>query len=106
MINNKLKKDIKKYSIENSSIEVCGVILKKGGRENFLKCKNIHPNPSLAFTFSPKYLVMDDLSYIFHSHPKCSSDPSLMDRKYCNELKIPFLIYSLPDDDFSLCYPE
>ena len=106
MICEKLKQKIKIYSIDNRSIESCGLVVGSSGGEEFVPCRNLSPCPELSFTFSAKYLLVDNLKYIFHSHPSSSSRPSYIDKKYCNELRIPFLIYSLVEDDFSLYYPE
>jgi proteasome lid subunit RPN8/RPN11 len=106
MIASQLKKKIKKYCLENNSIEACGVVVGGSDGTEFLPCKNIHPCPEAAFAFSPKHIIREDLKYIFHSHPKTCSRASEIDKKYSNELGVPFLIYSLPADDFSLYLPK
>ena len=106
MISDKLLKDIKLYSIKNKTIESCGLVVGQRKSEKFIKCKNMHPKPEVAFAISPKDLLVDNVKYIFHSHPIVSSRPSCADKKYCNELRIPFLIYSILEDDFFIYHPE
>jgi len=106
MIAAQLKKKIKKYCLENNSIEACGVIVGGSDGAEFLPCKNIHPCPEVAFAFSPKHIIREDLLYVFHSHTETCSKASEIDKKYSNELGVPFLIYSLPGDDFSLYAPN
>ncbi len=104
MLNNiSLKKEIRLYAKNNPSEETCGLIVKKRGGDQFIPCKNYHPQPSLAFSISPHdFLRNDDIVCVYHSHPKCSSVPSKKDRLQSDELRVPFLIYSLPDDSFNL----
>tara|TARA_Y100001973_G_C5196746_1_gene334790 strand:+ start:2685 stop:3005 length:321 start_codon:yes stop_codon:yes gene_type:complete len=106
MISDKLLQDIKLYSIKNKSIECCGLIVGSKKSQKFVKCNNIHSKPQYAFSIDPKELLIDDVKYIFHSHPIISSRPSDIDKKYCNELRIPFLIYSILNDDFFIYHPE
>ena len=47
-------------------------------------------------------LIENEVEYVFHSHWNGGSRPSSSDIKSSDELCIPFLIYSLTDDDFYL----
>lgn len=92
--------EIKKYARGKKYEESCGIIYEKAAKLNFLKCENLSKNKNVHFEIDPRYLVEYDASYIYHSHVNCSSKPSFFDVKMYNQILIPFLIYSLRDDDF------
>ena len=102
-LTSKLKEEIRSYAQGNPSEETCGLIVKSRGETVFVPCKNYHQQPSLAFRLSPRDLLSyDGVVAIYHSHPKCSALPSKKDRLYSDELCVPFLVYSLIDDNFNL----
>ncbi len=48
-----------------------------------------------------KFLIDNDVRYIYHSHVGSHAPyPSKLDRLVCEELYIPFIIYSLDRDSF------
>ena len=67
-IHENLKDCLRTKSI-NSNLEVCGFIL----NNEFVECKNIHPDPKNYFLISPKDIPwdkLDDNTLLFHSHPE------------------------------------
>ena len=91
---------IKLYANQFPDEETCGIIFKKNCELYFKPCENISPKKSVHFVINPKILIDYNVSYIYHSHVNASAEPSQLDKKICNELCIPYIIYSLRDDDF------
>ena len=106
MINASLKNTIKEYSFRFPLEEACGLVVSDRDSLSFVPCKNRHSQPAYAFSISPRNVLDYDVKYIFHSHPKSSAHPSRVDMSYCDELRIPFLIYSILDDEFILHRPK
>ena len=90
------------YAKKFPNKECCGLIVSCEEELIFKPTKNIHPDPTWFFAIDSIELIEYDVQYIFHSHWNGSSRPSEFDKKSSNELCIPFLIYSLIDDDFYL----
>jgi proteasome lid subunit RPN8/RPN11 len=102
-LNKRILQDIKEYARLYPSQETCGLVVREGEELSFVRCNNKHPGPESGFVISTqKFLSYERVEYIYHSHPKSSSMPSEVDRNYSDELMVPFLIYSLPDDNFTL----
>jgi proteasome lid subunit RPN8/RPN11 len=93
---------LKSYSRKNPTQESCGIIIKENNLLKFIECDNNSINPSSSFVIDSNIIIDYDVEYIFHSHIICSANPSIKDIDISNELCIPFLIYSLKDDDFYL----
>ena len=101
MSNPEILAKIRKYALSKPVEETCGLIIESLGEASFIPCRNYHPKPEVAFRLSAKdFLSYENIKYIYHSHPKGSATPSEIDASYSDELQIPFLIYSLSDDDF------
>jgi len=94
--------EIKKYCIKNKNQESCGIIHQGLQGLHFLGCRNLSSYPRESFILEPNLIVDYDVKYVVHSHIIGSSKPSSCDTSSSNELCIPFLIYSLIDDDFYL----
>jgi proteasome lid subunit RPN8/RPN11 len=92
----------KNYALKFEEEESCGIIVKHNNSFLFKSCENIHPDKKYFFAINPMNLVDNVVEYIFHSHWNGGSRPSSCDIKSSDELCIPFLIYSLTDDDFYL----
>lgn len=101
-INNDIINDIKKYSFENSSQEVCGFIVEKNNYILFLPVENKHPESNNFVLISPKdYLKIKNnysILYFFHSHidNPFFSELDILYQKYHN---INMLIYNISTDE-------
>ena len=93
---------IKNYCRENPGVESCGVVHYVNEGLNFLKCENLSDNPVHNFVIDASILIDYDVRYIVHSHPVGSSQPSTNDVRNSDESCIPYLIYSIRDNDFYL----
>ena len=94
--------ELKYYSKKNPTQESCGIIVKENNLLKFIACDNKSINPSCFFVIDSNIIIDYDVEYIFHSHTIGSANPSIKDIRVSDELCIPFLIYSLKDDDFYL----
>jgi hypothetical protein len=93
---------LKKISIE-SDIEICGFIKSNDGLYNeFEKQENMHPDPKNYFIISPRSMIKNEDSILFHSHPphaleKGFSDWDLENQEY---YYLDMLVYSVNNDEF------
>lgn len=102
-IDKRLLSEIKKISLSSPEVEVCGLVVESQGLLSLAPCMNEYPQPALAFRISArKFLSYSNVRCVYHSHPKSSSAPSSLDERYSDELGLPFLIYSVLDDNFNL----
>jgi proteasome lid subunit RPN8/RPN11 len=96
IFSSKVYDDVRKECLKNKEQECCGFI--KDMR--VIKCENISPSKVNNFLINPLEIIEVDPDCIYHSHINCSANPSFMDIRSQKEVDIPFLIYSLKNDDF------
>ena len=96
------QKLIKAHALKAYPDEACGFVVKNNLNDRKVVPKdNASLSPRRAFLISPQDLLLEEnIVAIYHSHPKDSSMPSYADKIYCSELQIPFIIYSVLNDDF------
>ncbi len=89
-----------------SSVEICGLIQRRA----IFFLKNLSISPNEYFIIDPKqYLKISTnykIDYCFHSHPSSSCFLSFSDYEFSDNALIPFLIFSVPGDNFSLYDPK
>lgn len=102
LFNKELLNIIRKYSEASRQQETCGLVIEAENNCEFLACQNLSENPCHHFKIDPKIFIENKVLYVYHSHVNCSANPSNMDMLYSNELCIPFLIYSIRDDEFKI----
>lgn len=101
--------EIKKHFEECYPREGCGVLAVVKGVLEWFPCTNIAADNEDFIIDSREYIKISqkaDIVGIVHSHPDASSEPSEMDIKYCNAIKVPYYIFSYPDMDMTLVEPE
>ena len=93
---------IKEHCLRDKIYESCGIVY--GHKElKFLPCENKSLiNKIIHFAICPSYIINYDVKYIVHSHVIASAEPSELDKRKSKEQGIPFIIYSLRDDDFCI----
>lgn len=95
--------ELKKYSNENSTEEVCGFLVEKNNVVEFIKVDNKHPDKNNNVLISPRdYLYIKNnykILYYFHSHPK-GSDFSKIDLFYQTYHNLDMIIYDISNDMF------
>lgn len=104
---------IKKVAEHAKSVypeECCGLVVERNGEQEYIPCKNIHPDSvdkekgrEYNFAIDPvDYANVEDLGKIIlivHSHPNASSRPSKADIARCNQSGIDWLILGYPSMD-------
>lgn len=104
LLNKNLLQKIKNKSIENLKEEICGLVIESCDSLKFLQCENLAQNKSCNFLIDSNDIIQYDIKYIVHSHILGSSLPSSADKLYCDEILIPFLIYSIRYNTFHVYY--
>lgn len=99
-IDREILKQIKFYAQSKPREETCGVVACLDEQLFFRPCDNLSSYKEKYFLINPRILIEYDVRLIYHSHVESSSKPSLCDIKNYENILIPFLIYSLRDDDF------
>jgi proteasome lid subunit RPN8/RPN11 len=106
-VSNRAKLSIKAHASWSLPNECCGFIMDE---DRVAPQENISPRPLDSFVIDSHSFFIPrergEVRIIYHSHPTTSSEASPTDRAYCNEINIPFIIYSVPNDNFSLLMPE
>jgi proteasome lid subunit RPN8/RPN11 len=95
---------IKEHAINMAPQECCGVILIKKGRRKYYPCDNVSKEPDSFIINSIQYTrlsLQGDIEFIVHSHTT-GNDPSEHDIQACESLKIPYLIYYIETDTYSI----
>lgn len=95
-LSDEIKNKIKNHALEDLDKEVCGLIIK----DNVIPCVNLSPNPEVHFVINPILLIGNNVDFIYHSHVKGTSEPSKTDIMFQKQIRIPFVIYSIEEDDF------
>lgn len=103
-------KQIKEWSKERKSLEICGFLGFKDDEYVSLLCENISQQPSKYFAIDPvEYLNFKDQNEticVFHSHINGNEEPSEFDVSMSENCCLPFMIYSLNTDKFCLYKPK
>jgi proteasome lid subunit RPN8/RPN11 len=100
----------RRYARNEAPLEACGLMVAVNGREQFMACRNVALEPTSEFTIEPlDWAAAEDrgtITAVFHSHPSGSPEPSEADRKACNRLRLPWLIYAVATDEWATLLPE
>jgi len=95
--------ELKNYSNENPTEEVCGFIIEKDNLVSFIKVDNKHPEKEKYALVSPKdYLSIKNshkILYYFHSHP-IGSDFSEIDLFYQKYHNLDMIVYDVANKIF------
>lgn len=105
MFTDKIKEEIKAQALAEFPKEGCGVVVVFKGKPRYVACKNVHLIPENDFIISPEDFLtasqIGEIVAIAHSHPNSSSQPSVADKVSQAETELPWLIYSVRDDNFT-----
>jgi len=100
---NQICEEIKRYCLNNKTVEVCGFVVKKDGLISFIPVDNKHPDKENFFLISPEdYLKIKKqyvILFLFHSHP-LDAPFSNFDLKYQKYHNINMLLYNVAADLF------
>lgn len=93
--------DAEAHAREVAPWEACGLLVQVGTEQKYLPCRNLCEQPEQHFVLDPRDYLRATLSgtivAIIHSHPE-GQDASELDRKACQQSKLPWFIYQLPQD--------
>lgn len=78
--------------------ECCGVVLESG---QVVRLCNVSDNPRHAFRIAPEEIArhIAQTYCVYHSHPNRPATPSKADIASCDEIRLPFLIVSIPSHE-------
>ena len=106
----KIFKFFKDYSDKYFNTECCGFLGIKDGCFIAQIVPNRSPEPNLYFSIDPidvvKFSNENQIIAIFHSHTNVDAEFSDFDKESCNCICIPYLMYSVQENKFSLYIPE
>lgn len=105
-----VRAEVKAHALSEPHRECCGLILCTNGDFSVKRCVNESPSPTDTWIIDTR-TVLDarksgTLHSCYHSHVKESSEPSEADKRMSEDNLLPFLIYSLAADSFSLYEPQ
>ena len=108
-LNENIKKDIKKHSLEESPNECCGLIVENDKKEqSSYRCQNVSAQKNKHFEIDAKsYLKASSLGEIkgyYHSHPN-SNKFSEADRAVSRAHSLPLIMYFLKENEFFVYEP-
>ena len=92
--------EIKKYCLKNKQEESCGLIYSEQNKLIWVSCDNIAKNKTFNFMIDTRKMIDYNVEYVVHSHCFGPAKPSILDKKAQGEICIPYLIYSIEDDNF------
>ena len=105
-----IKDQIKKHALKENPKECCGFILTNEERAQVYECLNFSPNPNSHFSINPKDYIKASakgkIIAVYHSHPCGTERFSPHDLLNSSGHSIPFIVYSIPKDCFSIHDPS
>ena len=107
---NMIHKQIAEICEKNKNEESCGLILHKG-KKFFLKaCENKSNDKTKYFKINSQEYIDIYKKYkilmCYHSHVLGDENPSDYDKKYSEEMILPFYIYSTVSKKYKIYYPS
>lgn len=101
-IEREILREIIYYCKKIKNEESCGIIVEVGDSKEFMPCENIASDKQKYFAIDSSIYIDYNVDMIVHSHCLGSAKPSKLDRSCSDDLAVPFLIYSIIDDNFCL----
>ena len=101
-IEEKILREIVDYCNLYKNEESCGIIVELDSAQKFIPCENIALDKQKYFVLDSNVYIDYNVDMIVHSHCLGSAAPSKLDRSCSDDLEVPFLIYSIIDDNFCL----
>jgi proteasome lid subunit RPN8/RPN11 len=101
---------LKEYSDKYFNIECCAFVGKNKNKYVAQFVPNRSPHPNVFFCIDPvdflKFKSENEMVCLFHSHPSSDEKFSEQDINNSEATCLPFLVYSLPANKFSLYEPK
>lgn len=84
--------------------EAAGLVV----NDSYFPCRNIADDPENTFVISPvdygRAMLIGEIKAVVHSHPQ-GTPVSDYDRKACGQSKMPWYVYSVPDEQWLTVEP-
>ncbi|CAI2035093.1 C40 family peptidase [Serratia fonticola] len=97
------------HAAEAYPAECCGLVIRNGRRQQYLRCRNTAPESTEQFSMHPEdYAAAEDAGEIVaiaHSHPDATTQPSQLDQAQCDLSQLPWVIASWPEGDIRTIIP-
>jgi proteasome lid subunit RPN8/RPN11 len=101
---------LKEHSQKYFNIESCAFVGKNKNTYVAQFAPNRSPEPNLFFCIDPveylRFQSENEIICLFHSHPSSDESFSEQDKNNSEATCLPFLVYSIPCDKFSLYEPK
>jgi proteasome lid subunit RPN8/RPN11 len=102
---------LKDYSNHYFNIESCGFVgINKKNQYVAQIVANRSSEPMHYFVIDPldylNFIEDNNILFVFHSHPQTDSSFSETDQTNCEAMCVPFLLYSVHSDKFSIYIPQ
>lgn len=97
----KIDKEILSYLLNKYPEEGCGILLNNKGKLEWVPCENVAEDKKSSFVLeSSTYIkahLKGTIQAIVHSHIDSSPELSEADKKASEFLRIPYIVYSIPE---------
>ena len=102
------KSEAERHAKSAAPYEACGVVIETATGQMYWPCRNVCEEPERHFVMHPRDYYRASVNgvilAIVHSHPK-GGPASKLDQRACRQSGVPWLIYSLPADEWSTIEP-
>ena len=101
--------EIIEHAKDEAPYECCGLIIGTEKNKKYNPCENLQKEKN-GFKIDPltflKYQLASNILYVVHSHYDQDCKPSQYDIDNCNEIGIPYMIVSYPDQETYILEPK
>jgi len=101
--------EVFKHAQEQAPNESCGLVVGTEKNKKYIPCENLQKEKK-GFKIDPltftRYQLTSNVLYIVHSHYEEDCKPSQHDINNCNEIGIPYMIVSYPDQETYILKPN
>lgn len=105
----KTQADIFAHAENDYPRESCGVVCRQGKNEQYFPCRNQAEKAEDSFILHPEDHAAaeewGEATYIVHSHPDATTQPSNVDLAQCYMSELPWIIVSWPEGDLRIIEP-
>ena len=102
-------KAVQSHAAEVAPQECCGLVVNRGGKMEYVPCRNVASEPTERFAIDPKQYAeiedADEIVMIAHSHAYQNPKPSEADLVGCEKSGLPWLIVNHPTGAHTLTHP-
>lgn len=106
-IADEILREIYAHAEEAHPQECCGIVVMVNGDRKVIRSENKAPDPYTTFLLDSKLYLkhIDNVEFVYHSHPAGDSTPSAADKASCEASQVPYLIVGWPTAELSRVTP-